>query len=492
MTLTSALNTAQSIFSNTGKQMSVASKNISNANNADYARRDAAIVTTSNGATVAQTARAEDTTLTRHNIDATSALSAQSTLYDGLAQLQDILGGNDYTTAPSTYIAKLQNSLQAYAASPSNTTLAQSVVSNAMDVANSLNKSSTSVQNLRTEADQEIGVQVGKLNDLLAQFKTVNDAIKGGTAAGRPVNDELDQRDALLNKISSIVGIQTITRANNDMLIYTSSGTTLFETSPREVTFTQQPGFDASTTGNSVYIDGMPLAAGQGGNTDAQGSLQAYLQIRDKIAPTFQSQLDEMARGLVTIFAEKDQTGGGLPDRPGLFTWSSGGVTATTIPTSGTVVAGISSTISVNAAVNVSAGGDAAKLRDGGMNGASYLSNTSGAEGYSTLLEGYVTSMGKDMTFDSSTQLNTSQSILDYSSASIGWLEEYRSQASDAKDTKSATSSRATEALSNKVGVSLDEELSKLLDLEQSYKASAKIVSTVDQMMQALLAAAGR
>ncbi len=38
-------------------------------------------------------------------------------------------------------------------------------------------------------------------------------------------------------------------------------------------------------------------------------------------------------------------------------------------------------------------------------------------------------------------------------------------------------------------GVSLDEELSKLLDLEQSYKASTKIVSTVNDMLQALMAA---
>jgi flagellar hook-associated protein 1 FlgK len=39
--------------------------------------------------------------------------------------------------------------------------------------------------------------------------------------------------------------------------------------------------------------------------------------------------------------------------------------------------------------------------------------------------------------------------------------------------------------------VSLDEELSLLLDLEQSYKASAKLVSAVDEMITSLLQAAG-
>ena len=38
---------------------------------------------------------------------------------------------------------------------------------------------------------------------------------------------------------------------------------------------------------------------------------------------------------------------------------------------------------------------------------------------------------------------------------------------------------------------SLDEELALLLDLEQSYKASAKLVAAVDEMIAALLQAAG-
>ncbi|MDP2733429.1 MAG: flagellar basal body rod C-terminal domain-containing protein, partial [Hoeflea sp.] len=50
---------------------------------------------------------------------------------------------------------------------------------------------------------------------------------------------------------------------------------------------------------------------------------------------------------------------------------------------------------------------------------------------------------------------------------------------------------RSAEALSNETGVSLDEELSMLLQLEQSYKASARLISVVDEMLKALMAAAG-
>ena len=486
MGLTSALHTATSIFSNTSAQMAVVSKNISNSGNADYSRRDATVSTTINGAKLNSTTRAEDTMLQRHSVDANSALSGQSALYEGLQQLQSAMGGNNYATSPATYLTSLENSLQAYAAAPSNTTLAQSVVSSAKDVVNSLNQASTAVQKLRTEADENISQSVTQLRGLLDQFKTLNDTIKGGTAAGQDVNDELDKRDAILGKISDIIGVQTVVRQNNDVALYTSDGTTLFEGTPRDIIFAPQPGYDATTTGNSVFIDGVPVSSGTGGNTTAQGSIQANLQIRDSIAPVFQSQLDEIGRGLVTLFSEKDQSGGSLPDMPGLFTWSGG-----TVPASGTIEAGLSASISVNSALDISQGGNPALLRDGGINGTNYVSNSSGGEGYSTLLQGYVSGMTTKMTFDSSSELNPDLSVSDFASASIGWLEQYRSEASNAKDTKTATASTASQALSSATGVSLDEELSKLLDLEQSYKASAKIVTTVNDMMGALLQAAG-
>ena len=53
------------------------------------------------------------------------------------------------------------------------------------------------------------------------------------------------------------------------------------------------------------------------------GRLSGLLQLRDHIAPAYQNQLDEIARSLVSMFAEKDQkTPATLPTVPGLFTYS--------------------------------------------------------------------------------------------------------------------------------------------------------------------------
>ncbi|MNL65700.1 flagellar hook-associated protein FlgK [compost metagenome] len=49
---------------------------------------------------------------------------------------------------------------------------------------------------------------------------------------------------------------------------------------------------------------------------------------------------------------------------------------------------------------------------------------------------------------------------------------------------------RAKEAYANATGVNLDEELILLLDIEQSYKAATKLLSTIDEMLSSLMQAA--
>lgn len=485
MSLTSALNTAQAIFRNTGEQTSVISTNIANDGNANYVRRAPVVVNTIYGASTVSTERAQQMALLRQLTEANSASSAQDALLTGLTTLSNALGGNDYELSPSTYLAQLQNSLEAFAASPGEYTLAATVVTDAQDVAKSLNAASTTVQNLRTETDAEIVTQVAELNRLLAEFKDVNDAVVGAMAVGADASNALDSRDTLLKDISKIVGIDSSVRANGDMVLYTTDGTTLFETLPRSVTFTRTLSYDATVTGNAVYIDGVAVEPGEGGNTTAAGSLSALLQLRDEIAPTFQIQLDEVARGLVEAFAESDPLGVAA-DMPGLFTWAGG-----TMPTSGTVQPGLAATITVSNAVIATAGGNPMLVRDGGINGATYDWNTGDNSGFTTLLMKYSDALDADRPFDASAELKTTMSIMNFASGSIGWLEELRSNATTASDNKVALYERSFQSYSSETGVNLDEELSLLLDVEQSYKATAKLVATIDEMLKAVLEMAG-
>jgi flagellar hook-associated protein 1 FlgK len=499
MSLTSALNTAQSIFNNTGTQSSTVSNNIANANNADYVRRQAVLTVSSGGAQVVQIARNQQPSLQRQFLSSTSTDAAQQRVLQGMSDLQAAtVGGNDNELAPATYLSAFQTALTTYAGSLNSTTAAQAAITAAQDVATSLNNATNAVQSVRTDADKEIATNVDTLNKLLTQFQNANDAVKSATALGGNTStalaDALDQRDSVLKQISSIVGVTTVTRDNNDMALYTSDGTTLFETLPRTVTFNPTNAYSASTTGNAVYIDGVAVDAGTGAATNGQGTLQALLQVRDDTAPTYQKQLDEIARGLVSMFSETSTGTTAAPTLPGLFTWSPAGGATPYTPTTSAVIPGIAGTITVNPKLITAQGGNPNLLRDGGINnpnpavtGISYTQNTSGDASYSTRLDNYGTAMNAKMTFDSTAGVATSASILSFSSGSVGWLESQRSAATSGSENTAAALSRSSDAYSNGTGVNLDEELTLMMDIEQSYKAGTKILNAVNEMLQAVL-----
>jgi flagellar hook-associated protein 1 len=497
MSLSAAISTAQSIFSNTGLQSAALSKNIANASNPDYARRVGMMTIDGNGAQKLSIERTYDNGLVKQVMRSTSEASAQDILQQKLEGMKSLLGGNDYETAPSTYMKTLRDNLQAYATKPNESTLASTVVSSALDVSNSLNMISTEIQSMRGTIDRDISDTIDKLNGILSQFQDVNDAIKAGTALGKDINNELDMRERYLKQISEIVGVRSFTRDNNDMALYTTDGTMLFDVDARKIMFNPQPAYGAATEGNPVIVDGVEMSAGENGNSTANGKLQALLQMRDDIIPGYQSQLDETARGLIEMFQQNDMTAGGADPLPGLFTWT-GYASGDSIPTTGTVAPGLSALIKVNDNLVKGKGGDPTLLRDGGYDvdnlgvaSSVYLGNVGDEAGYSDILDGFVAGFETERQFDSASMLDTSTTIGEYATASVGWLEQLISESATAKDNKQAQLSRVTEALSNTTGVSLDEEMSLMLDLEQSYKASSKLVATVDEMIQALLAAVG-
>lgn len=483
MSLTSALSIAQSALRNTARQTSVVSRNVADASNPDYSRRVAITVSNAPGARSTEIQRSTNELLFRQNLQALSAWSGQSSLFAGMDRLGLAVNGADGATSPATAIGKLQQALQTYSASPSNANLARSAVDAARQVVQALNNGTSAIQSFRTETDGEVVTAVGELNGLLSEFQDANNEIRAGSASGRDVSDAFDRRDALLKKISEYVPVTSFTRADNDMVLMTRDGATLFETIPRTVSFTPTASYSAGTVGNAILIDGVPVGSAAGG--EALGKLSSLLHLRDGVAGLMQSQLDEVARGLVTAFSETDQTGGAAPPRAGLFSWSG----APAVPPGGTLVNGLAGSIRINAAFDPAAGGNAFLLRDGGANGAAYVANISGGASFADLLISYGDRLDAPMAFDAAAGLGASASVTAFSSSAIGWFEGARKTAAGAADAKEALAARTAEALSNATGVNVDNEMALLLDLEHSYEASARLLKAVDEMLAALLAA---
>ena len=299
------------------------------------------------------------------------------------------------------------------------------------------------------------------------------------------MSDALDQRDALLKKISEYVPVSSFTRGDNDMVITTKDGTTLFETIPRSVSFTPSPGYAAGVAGNTVYIDNVPVSAGSGGNASADGKIAGLSSPCATASP--QPCRASSTRPRAGSSPPLPRPRRRYPTRRAC----SPGRGAPTVPLAGTLVNGLAGSISVNAAIDPSVGGNATLLRDGGANGAAYVANTGGGASYADLLIGYGDKLDTPMAFDPSAGITTASSVADYSANAIGWFESVRQQASTNADTKEALATRTAEALSNDTGVNVDQEMSLLLDLEHTYQASARMMKTVDDMLSALLDAVG-
>lgn len=483
MSLSTAFSIAQSSLLSSGRQTSVLSRNIQESGNSDYARRIAVNASLAPGVRTILVQRATNEQLFRQNLSALADWGGQSAISAGLERLEQTVFGVDNNASAATAIGKLQEALQTYSASPSNLSLAENTINAARQVVTALNSGTAAIQALRVDTDQQIAEAVDSLNALLQQFKVANDAVVSGVRAGRDVNDALDMRDALLKKIAEYVPVTTLSRADGDLALMTRDGAMLFDKIPREVTFRPSSAYAPGVAGNSVYVDGIPIGL-TGDGKAVSGRLAGLVQLRDGVANTMQRQLDEIARGLIAAFRE---TGTAVPDAPGLFTWAG----APAMPAGGTLVDGLAGSIRINAAFDSSLGGNPQLLRDGGANGAAYVANPAGASGYAELLIAYGDRLDAPMAFDPAAGLGTSMAVTAFSTTAIGWFEGVRQDATATLETKEALSARIAEALSNETGVNIDSEMSLLLELENSYQATSRLLKAVDDMMAALLAAVG-
>ncbi len=236
-------------------------------------------------------------------------------------------------------------------------------------------------------------------------------------------------------------------------------------------------------------IDGVEVTGDNAVMPLRSGRIAGLVQVRDVIAPAFQMQADEIARGLIEAFADSDRSASGKPDIPGLFTWPGNAV----LP-AGVQLAGLAARITVNAGIDPAQGGDLRYLRDGGASAPAdpdYSANQSQLPGFSARLLELIDGLAAARPFDGRAQLDQSASLKAFASQSVGWLEELRETTDQRYEVNSAVRDRATQSLLSAIGINLDQEMSDLLRFEQSYQAASRLIATVDQMIRTILETAG-
>ncbi|MGE0212582.1 MAG: flagellar hook-associated protein FlgK [Parvibaculaceae bacterium] len=491
MSLSAGLNIARSSLAVASGQTEVVSRNIANVNDPNYRRKSANLASLETGGVhIASIARTANQALFTKALGASSAAAMYGSLLSGLQFLSQTVGDPEDDASPAAAIGKLASALQLYSTTPSDAAVAASAVGAARDLANALNVATDTVQGVRAQADADMATTVDRINSLLGQLETVNAAITGANQR-TDITDNLDARDKILSQLSNELGIRVVERAGNDITVYTDSGVTLFDGRARSVTMQPTSLFTAGVQGSAVFIDGVQVT-GQGATMGLRsGALVGLAQLRDEVAPTYQKQLDEIARGLIETFAESDQgTPPSLPGIPGLFTWPG----APAMPAAGSVNTGLAGLIRIAASVDPNQGGNASLLRDGGIGdpgNPAYTYNSTGAAGFSERLRGLLTDLTSQRGFDAGAGLGATATLAGFASSSSGWLEQLRSSSSSEADYRGTLLTRANDALSKATGVNLDEEMTLMLDLERSYQASAKLIATIDSMFAILLESVG-
>jgi flagellar hook-associated protein 1 len=343
LSLNSAAYIAFSGLSAAQVQIAIASSNISNADTTGYTEEVANQESTvtggaGSGVQITGISTTIDQLLLKSLIGATSDLGSANTTNNYLTELEDLYGtvdgsstGSEATgTSLANTLASFESALSSLSATPSSSSLQSAALQALGDVTNQLNETSSGIQKLRANADQDIGSAVGSVNTDLQQIASLNSEIKQQAAAGQPTADLEDQRNTALEDIASKMNVSYTTTSSGDLQVYTSSGQVLVDSSgARTISYTPASNVTSSTTYPSGGISAITVNGVDITSQITSGNIGSLITLRDKTLPAAQSQLDQLAQQLTSSLNAISNQGTSVPP-PTTLTGTATGLTSST------------------------------------------------------------------------------------------------------------------------------------------------------------------
>ncbi|PWC47209.1 flagellar hook-associated protein FlgK [Azospirillum sp. TSA6c] len=311
MSLRVASSIASSALRTSEVGIAVASSNVANADTDGYTRKTASNVTRNTGVNVASV----DVTAVSSNVDryllktlvsAQSDLGYTDTRNSYLDRMQSAFGSVSDDDSGGTDIGSmidaLADTLGTLATSPESESAKAATVQDLSDLAETLRNTSSSIQSLRAQADDEIATTVDTINETLTGIDSLNDRIVKGKALGQNVTDLEDQRNTALKSLSKSIDVTYQVDDSGLMRISTASGKSLLDTKVHELSYTPAASVSASTVysaSGSSGFGGIMLNGVDVTGSSLGGSLGALVQLRDTDLPAQQAGLDELATTLM-------------------------------------------------------------------------------------------------------------------------------------------------------------------------------------------------
>lgn len=437
------------------RRLDVISHNVANSNTIGYSRQRVDLVSASGagvgihsgssqslgGVEVAGITRSRDSFLESRSLEASGSSAKLVASHDVLMSVEALIG------EPSDHgiIAGLDAMWGAFddlANFPDALPQREAAIQSAVTVTGRLNEIDRQLRQLHETTKESLQSDVARVNALTSEIATLNEAISA-VATDLSPNDLLDQRDLAASSLAQLVGARTRTLADGSMDVYLGN-TTLVQGSR---TFTVEVAETTDATLSPLGFQRVGLeVAGLVTVTDIAGKLGGKLDGLNGTVPDSIKSLNEVADQLITDVNTLHQAGEDLNGATGgtFFDGSDAG------------------TISVSAAIQsnarlVAAASPSGGTRDG-SNAADIANLRSSTTGADATAVGFVATLGL-----------TAQAVGQRASA------------------ESDAFQRVEEARLTARSVNVEEEMVDLIEAQRSYEAAARVVSTIDQMLDTLV-----
>lgn len=539
------LNNALSAIRAQQAVIAATSSNIANVNTPGYSRRTIQLETNvergagaglnvGNGVSIGGLTRLADEFLETALRDAGGEKARTAVEDDFTQRINSLFSLRDDTSSIGKSLGAFFDSLQTLALNPSSLELRANVLERGTDLVTDIKHTYSELAKLQDEADLRLGDEVNSINSLTAQIADLNGKVVAREGAtGQVAADERDKRTTLLQRLSEKLGFKTIEVSDGSVTVYLENGFSLVDgTHSRNLELTKSPSFASGSPPPSLsggilssivydYDSGAGTAHVDFTSSLSQGSgtIGGLLRLRgvNDVANTsafdadgtivgVASRVEALTRQLLTTFndtylgpdrdsgsagrqASSGDLDGDTPAVFGLFDFTSAlskDVDADGVPEISDLTSsslGIDNYSSI-LKLAISQPKDFAAARDASAGAPSPASFPTGdgqnAEAVAALRTATLTSI----TVGSYSSATSFDGIYQDAVSYVGNASS-RTQLNRvvAEDNYTTSSNRRDEVSA----VSLDEEFTNLIKYQKSFEAAARLVKTVDQLLDQLV-----
>jgi flagellar hook-associated protein 1 FlgK len=503
VSLEGTLSIAAGGIANINRQMAVVSQNVANASTPGYA----AEISTQTSMTADGQGMGVRSGPAKRNIDMelqgeifreTATIAGLQTRQTALTSIDAVQGTPGQGGDIASLLGQLQDQFSTLLNNPDSQPQQTQTVAAATTLTQDINSLSNSYTAQRQAAQDDIVNALQTVNNALTTIGILSNNIIALRVDGRSTADLESQRDTAVQTISQLLDVKVLQQPNGDVLVTTTSGLML-PTHGGQLTTT-----DANVQPGAFHPGGgIPAILLGGADVTSQltgGQIGSDLELRDVTVPTYQAELDEFSQNLADRFDAQGLT---------MFTDPTGAVPVSAPPPVQNGYVGFSTTIQVNPAVEA----DPSLLRDGThpvvgnpAGPSAFVPNPPGGPaGFTTMIQrilnfalGSTAQSGVPQPTPNTTNLGPAGNLTAPYTAplTLGGLAA-TVVATQAQDSATTTSQLATEqavqsALSAKLatvsGVSMDKEMSNMIQLQNAYGANARVIAAVQTMWSQLLA----